>query len=281
MIRTPPGWGIEMLGQAMRTWPAPEAWDHATAEAPVVRRIGTRAIGNALRLGWQDFVSVRSDVLFLCLLYPIAGLVMARIALGHDMLHLLFPLASGFALLGPVFAVGLNEISRRREQGAEATWTAAFGIVRSPSFGAIVLLGLVLTILFLFWMLLAQLIYVLTLGPHAPPSVGVFVRQVAFTPAGRLMAVTGIGLGFVIACCAFAVSVVSFPLLLDRPVSLETAVLTSWRVVARNPGPMALWAVILAGGLIVGSVPALIGLVVVFPVLGHATWHLYREVVRR
>jgi uncharacterized membrane protein len=246
---------------------------------PVVRRIEVADLGDVLVKGLRDFAAYRTDVIFLCVVYPVAGLALARLAFGYDMLPLLFPLASGFALIGPVAAVGLYEMSRRREQGLAISWGDAFGVVRSPSFGAIVVLGLLLLAIFLLWLAAAYGIYRLTLGPEPPVSVASFVRDVFTTHAGWVLILAGVGVGFFFALAVLAISVVSFPLLLDREVGLGTAVRTSIRAVLANPGPMALWGLIVAGGLVIGSMPLLVGLVIVMPVLGHATWHLYRKVV--
>ena len=251
------------------------------APLPAVRRIELADLRDALGKGLSDLGAYRSDVVFLCIIYPIAGLVLAWLVSGYDMLPLLFPLASGFALIGPVAAVGLYEISRRREQGVDITWADAFGVVRAPAFGAILVLGLVLLAIFLLWLAAAQAIYLVTLGPEAPASIGAFVRDVFTTRAGWALIVVGVGVGFLFALLVLTISVVSFPLLLDRDVGLYTAVATSVRAVAANPGPMAAWGLIVAGGLVIGSIPVLLGLIIVMPVLGHATWHLYRKVVPR
>ena len=133
--------------------------------------------------------------------------------------------------------------------------------------------------IFLLWLLAANVVYQLTLGPAPPISIAAFTRDVFTTSAGWAMIVVGVGVGFLFALVVLAISVVSFPLLLDRDVGLHTAVRTSIRTVAANPGPMALWGLIIAGGLVIGSIPAFLGLIFVVPVLGHATWHLYRKVV--
>jgi uncharacterized membrane protein len=283
-IRNPAEWSVDQLKTAEQ---AVERAGHslrspaAGAPLPAVRRIELADLKDALASGLDDLGAYRSDVIFLCIIYPVAGLLLAWLAFGYDMLPLVFPLASGFALIGPVAAVGLYEISRRREQGDDVTWADAFGVVRAPAFGAIVVLGLLLLAIFLLWLAAAYAIYLVTLGPEPPASIGGFVRDVFTTGAGWAMIVVGVGVGFLFAVLVLTVSVVSFPLLLDRDVGLYTAVATSGRAVVRNPGPMAAWGLIVAGGLVIGSIPALLGLIIVMPVLGHATWHLYRKVVAR
>ena len=229
--------------------------------------------------GFDDFKACRTDVVFLCIIYPLVGLALARFAFDYNILPLLFPAASGFALLGPVAAVGLYEMSRRRERGLDARWSNAFDIVRSPSFVPILLLGILLLAIFLVWLAVAQLIYMMTLGPTPPVSLASFIQDVLTTGSGWTMIIVGTGVGFLFALAVLAISVVSFPLLLDREVGLGSAVTISMRVCAENPLPIAAWGVIVAGGLILGSIPAFLGLVFVMPLLGHATWHLYRKTV--
>ncbi len=283
MIRTPPGWGADVLTRAYHSivWTDSDAGQReAAGQAPVVvQRLGLADLRWALARGLEDFGASRTDVIFLCVIYPLVGLLLARLAFGYDMLPLVFPLASGFALIGPFAAIGLNEMSRQREQGRPAGWAEAFGVLQSPSIRAIIVLGAVLIVMFLFWLVLAQAIYNLTLGPLPPTSLTSFAHDVIYTHAGWTMALVGTGVGFVFAAVAMIISVVSFPMLLDRSVSLETAIRTSINVVRRNPVTMAVWGLIIAAGLVIGSIPLLLGLIVVMPVLGHATWHLYRRAV--
>jgi uncharacterized membrane protein len=283
-IRNPIEWGwdyvklaaltVGSLGRSLR---GSEEARHAPL--PAIRRIEAVALRDVLARGFSDFGAYRTDVIFLCLIYPIIGIVLARLTFGYEMLPLLFPLASGFALVGPVAAVGLYEMSRRREQGVEIGWADAFAVVRHPAFGAILVLGLVLLAIFLLWLLAAQGIYQLTLGPEPPVSIAAFVRDVFTTRAGWAMIVVGVCVGFFFALLVLTISVISFPLLLDRDVGLYAAVLTSIRAVVGNPVSMGIWGLIVAAGLVIGSIPAFLGLIIIMPVLGHGTWHLYRKVV--
>jgi uncharacterized membrane protein len=285
-IRNPAEWGVDQLKNANQ---AVERAGHSLrrpaetryAPLPAVRRIDLADLSDVLARGLSDFAAYRTDVIFLCIIYPVVGLVLASFAFGYGMLPLLFPLASGFALIGPVAAVGLYEMSRRREQGVNITWADAFGVVRAPAFGAILVLGLLLLAIFLLWLAAAYAIYYVTLGPEPPASVGAFVRDVFTTGAGWTMILVGVGVGFLFAVLVLMISVVSFPMLLDRDVGLYTAVATSVHAVVANPVPMAVWGLIVAGGLVIGSLPVFLGLILVMPVLGHATWHLYRKLVPR
>ena len=247
--------------------------------APAVRQISFADLRDSLRQGLDDFGAYRSDVVFLCAIYAVVGLVLARVAFGFGMLSLLFPLASGFALIGPFAAIGLYEMSRRREQGLSVSWGNAFDVPQRSGFGAIMVLGFGLIVLFFMWIYAAWLIYATTLGPAEPRSLSVFLHDVFFTPSGWALIVIGVGVGFLFAIIAMSISIVSFPLLLDRDVGLDTAIKTSVRAVRENPIPMAEWGLIVTAGLVLGSLPLFVGLVVVLPVLGHATWHLYRRLV--
>ena len=249
------------------------------AAGPVIRRIGLSDLRDALRRGWEDFKEVPSHAIILCVIYPILGLGIARAVLGYSVLPLLFPLAAGFALLGPFAALGLYELSRRRELGLRASAWDALDVFSSPSFGAMLGVGTLLLALFVTWIAVAQAIYVATFGYEGVTGVADFVRRVLTTPEGWWLIAIGCGVGFLFALVALCVSVVAFPLMLDRHASAGEAMVTSLRVVAANPVTIAAWGLIVAALLVVGSIPFFLGLAVVIPLLGHATWHLYRKVI--
>src|ERR1017187_4716065 len=249
------------------------------AAGPIVRTIGLSDLREALRLGWEDFKAVPTHAINLCMIYPVLGLVLARTVLGYSVLPLLFPLAAGFALLGPFAALGLYELSRRRESGEQASAWDAVEVLRSPSFGAMLGLGTLLLALFVTWVATAQAIYVAAFGYEAAAGIPDFARRVLTTSQGWWLIVIGCGVGFLFAVVALCISVVSFPLMLDRQAGAGEAMVTSIRAVAQNPVAMAAWGLIVAVLLVLGSLPFFLGLAVVIPLLGHATWHLYRKVI--
>jgi uncharacterized membrane protein len=268
-------WAFRDLGRFVI--PHPER--HAGQTVPQVRRLGLTDLRAALSEGAHDVGAFRDDVLFVGIVYPIAGLLLAAAAFNANLLMMLFPLASGFAILGPVAASGLYEMSRRRDQGEHVTWLDALRVFSSPAIGSIAVMGLVLLALFGLWLVAAYQIGVTTLGPETPPTLTMFLQQVFRSAASAPLILGGIGAGFLFAVLAFAIGVVTVPILLDRDVGLRIAILTSLKVVATNPGTMAVWAAIIAGLLALGSIPALVGLILVVPLLGHASWRLYQRAV--
>jgi uncharacterized membrane protein len=244
-----------------------------------VKTIELADLREALQAGWEDFKAIPTHAVMLAVIYPVLGLVLARTVHGLAVLPLLFPLAAGFAMLGPFAALGLYELSRLREKGQEPSASDALAVFKSASIGSILTLGFILLILFLVWVATAQSIYNANFGTTPASDIPGFFHQVLTTTPGHKLILFGCGAGFVFAIISLCISVVSFPLLLDRHANVADAVLTSLRAVAANPVTMAAWGLIVTALLVLGTLPFFLGLTVVIPVLGHATWHLYRKLI--
>jgi uncharacterized membrane protein len=254
---------------------------------PAIRRIGLADVFEALRRGLDDFRDNPTHLIFLGLVYPIVGIAVGRIAAGYDALPLVWPLFAGFALVGPFVAVGLYELSRRRERGLPVSTRNAFDIFHTPRIAAIGVLGFVYTFFFVLWLGIAQRLYDRIMGTDEITSIGSFLHDVFMTGPGWALIVLGTDIGFVFALLALTFGVVSFPILVDRDrdlgpstdVQMGIALRTSARAVLANPLALAVWGLVVVSGLVLGTVTLLVGLAVVVPVLGHATWHLYRRLV--
>ena len=276
--RNPVVWGWDQIRAAVQGRGG--AHPHAVLAAPPrIRSIGLADVRAALAEGIADFRADPTHYVFLCVIYPVLGLVLGRLASGQEALPLLFPLVAGFSLLGPFAAVGLYELSHRREAGQEIAWWHAFRVLDLPALGGILKLGLLLAGLFVLWLVAAEVIYLLTVAPLAPATLGALLKAVFTTWRGWVLLVAGNLVGLLFAVVALVLGVVSFPMMVDRGVRVELALQTSVRAVRANKLAMAGWGLIVAVALALGSVPFLLGLAVVFPVLGHATWHLYRRMV--
>lgn len=286
----------------------------ATHPAITIHAIGVDDLREALAQGWADFNAKRGDLLFVGLIYPLVGLAASLIALNQSLLVLIYPLAAGLTILGPAVASGFYELARRRERGEDDSWRHFFDVFKSPSIGAIAWLTLLLAALFVGWIFTAWALYGATFGPEPPASAAQFLSELFTTRYGWTLIIAGniIGLGF--AAAAMAISVFSFPMLVDQPIEAEiemgttirtvasnadkvaidvfsfpmlvgrpvgamVALMTSIRAVARNAGTMAIWGLIVAVILAIASIPLFVGLAVALPVLGYATWHLYTRVV--
>lgn len=279
-IGNPLSWSAQALGKGLTsTGDIVEELHPHEASPIVIRDIEIADLRHALSKGYEDFLAMRTDVMWMVLIYPVLGFVMVWFASTQSLLPLLFPLVSGFALLGPVVGVGLYEMSRRREAGLETHWSDGFNIAFSPAAAPMVVLGGYLMVLFVGWMMTALVLYNVTLGPAAPVSASAFLNDIFTTPAGLQMLGFGIALGFVFAALVLTTALISFPMLVDRRIGLPLAVATSVEVAWRNPLTVAVWGIIVAALLTLGFVTFFVGLIFVLPILGHATWHLYRRAV--
>jgi uncharacterized membrane protein len=250
----------------------------AKATSPEIRRIGVSDLAASLHDGLRDFAKAPVYGLFFGLFYALAGLALVGLAAVAEQYVVILPLIMGFALIGPFAAVGLYDVSRRLEAGLPLSFPAVLGVIRSHSTRQIMMLGFALMVLLLFWVRVALLIYALHFGlkpinPMSLPAEALLSqRMLVFLATGSL-----VGAGF--AACAFAISVFSFPHLLARDADFISAILLSIRAVLANLPVMLLWGMIVGAMLALAAAPLFLGLVVVLPILGHATWRLYRRVV--
>src|SRR5512140_1933174 len=245
---------------------------------PVVRRIGTADIAEALGQGLRDFQAIPLYGLVFGALYAAGGMVILLSLTAFGMVYLAYPLAAGFALIGPFVAIGLYEVSRRRETGQPVSIAAIWSTVRSR--GEIGWMAFVTLFIFVIWMYQVRLLIALLIGLNASfSSLHEFITVVLTTNEGLLFLAVGNAVGALLSLILFSLTVVSFPLLLDREVDFVTAMVTSVRAVVTSPLQMIGWAAVIVMVLIVSALPYFLGLIVTLPVLGHTTWHLYRRIV--
>jgi uncharacterized membrane protein len=246
--------------------------------APRIKKIEIDRPWSWLTRGWADLRKAPGVSIAYGLFFAIVGFILLGALWFLDWFYLVLPLSAGFMLMGPLVAVGLYEISRRLEAGDKPTLAhAATAIFRNTS--QILLMGVALMIFLLAWIRLATLIFALFFS-FRPPSLDNFVAEVFFQPESVPFLIVGIGTGAVLAALVFAISAVSIPMLLDKPqVNVATAIAASVQSVRLNLAPMAIWAAMIvlfaAGGLVAGYV----GLAVTMPIIGHATWYAYKDLI--
>lgn len=247
------------------------------ASDPGIRTIAFDAPWNWIAKGWADMrrapgISLAYGAVFtLVSLVILVGLYLA------GGLSLVLPLAGGFLLLGPMFAVGLYETSRNLEEGRAVSLSEMLLLgARSP--GQLAFMGVFLMILYFVWLEIAFLLFMLFLGPQSLQLENI-VPTLLFTGSGLGLLVVGTAVGAVLALVVFAVTAVSIPLLMRREIDVATAAIASVRAVANNPAPMLLWAVLIAAMMAFAFATLFIGMIIVFPLVGHATWHAYRSLI--
>ncbi len=263
----------------MNAMPDARSFSKSAGAAPIAMRVvPVEQPWKWLQAGWRDIQQAPSVSLTYGAVF--AGVAM-MLVIGLTLIgwqSLILALAGGFLLLGPILATGLYDASRRLERGEDANLADAAGDV----FGArsqIWLFGIVLLLAFFIWVQLAFLLFMLFLGTGSPPPMNAFLSTLLMTPRGLGLLIFGSSVGAVFATIIFGISVVSVPLLRVRDVDVVTAALTSLDVCRRNPKVMLLWAVLIAAIMGVGVLTAFVGLIVAFPLVGHATWHAFRDLI--
>ncbi len=252
--------------------------DHAkqAATRPEVRNLDLDDLKAALRAGWQDFRTAPQFGLFFAAVYVAGGWLILYALTATGQIWWTLPAAAGFPILGPFIACGLYEVSRRIEKAEPLSWSAVLGVIARQKDRQIPSIAAVVVVFFLFWNFLAHMIFALFLGLQAMTNISSSF-EVFFTLNGLTMLVIGSIVGAVFSSVLFALMVVSLPLLLDREIDFVTAMITSVAVVRRNPKTMLVWGVFIAAALFSGIALGFMGLFAVLPLLGHATWHLYRR----
>ncbi|MGV8938780.1 MAG: DUF2189 domain-containing protein [Allorhizobium sp.] len=252
-----------------------------TAPAPKLRieTISLSDIGAALVSGWRDFIRYPALGLFFGGIYALGGLFIVVVLAKYHLPWMIIPVAIGFPLVGPFVAVGLYEISRRREAGLPVTWRGVLAEVFRQRERQLSWMAFAVLFIFWIWIYQVRLLLALFLGFKIPASLGAFMAVVTTTPEGILFIIVGTLVGAVIATILFSVTVIAIPLLLDHDIDFITAMITSVRAVLENPVPMLAFGVIVSGAAFLAMAPAFLGLFIVLPLLGHATWHLYRRVI--
>jgi len=244
-----------------------------------IRTIGLSDLWRSLKEGYDDFNASPTTAVFLTVLFPLFVVLLTLFLVGGNLLHMAFPVVAGLTFIGPVVSVWLFEMSRRRERGLDFSWGSTFDFIHSAAFAPILALSVLMMLLYVGWLYMAQFLYFGLFADDAPVSASAFVSELLTTRRGAGLIVYGLGVGFIFAFTVLAISVVAFPLLLDRPASAATAVAVSIRAVTSNLMVMAAWGLIVIVLLAAGAIAFLVGLAAVLPILGHATWHLYRKVV--
>lgn len=253
---------------------------HGLPEASKVPAPRTMEVGDlrrALLAGWRDFRRKPMMGVFFSLIYVVGGWLIYLFLFVTEQTWWALPLTVGFPLIAPFLAVGLYEVSRRLERG-ETDWRRndIFGVVWRQRLRQLPLMSWVIIVYFLFWSFFAHMLFALFMGPSVLMNVSSSYAYL-LQPEGLSMLLVGSAFGAVFAFVLFCLTVISLPLLLDKELDFVTAMLTSIAVVKRNPKVMIGWGVVVAGLTFVAMLPALLGLFIALPVLGHASWHIYRS----
>jgi len=246
------------------------------APATVANNLELADLRAALAAGWRDFIAQPAFGLFFAGIYVAAGLFVCYALFTWGEAAWLIPAAAGFPLIAPFVAVGLYEVSRRREAGLPMSWSAVLSALRGRGDEQILSMGVIVFVAFGFWLMVAHGIFAIFL---AESGIGSESLELFQTQAGMMMLVVGSAVGALMALAFYSITVISLPMLVDREVDFLTAIIMSLATVRSNTFVMLAWAAWIAVALFIAMIPLFLGLLVVLPVLGHATWHLYRRAV--
>lgn len=255
--------------------PAP---DPGPDEIPLPVVVGLDAIPAVLAAGWRDFRTAPAFGLLFAAFYVLGGLVLTSVALASGQEWWLMPFIVGFPLIAPFAAVGLYEVSRRIEADQPLIWREVLSVVVAQKDRQVPSMAMVILLMFMFWVFVAHTTFALFMGVSALTNI-TSSPEVLLQGRGLVMLLAGTAIGAAFAAVLFSITVVGLPLILDREVDLVTAMIASFQAVATNPGVMLVWAAVIAGLLFLGFLPMFLGLFVVLPVLGHASWHMYRRLM--
>lgn len=247
---------------------------------PVVNRVTFADLRAALAAGVADFKRAPTFGLFFGAIYAGGGLLILACVLALNVSYLAYPLLAGSVLIGPFVAAGLYEVSRELESGRTPTWSSVMGMAFEQRKREMAWMAFVTIFAFIIWMYQVRLLLALFLGFASFTTLKEFLHVVLTTQDGLMFLAVGHVVGAALALGLFSITVISFPLLMDRDIDVVTAMITSVQTVLASPGPMIAWGVMVVALLTIGCAPAFLGLLVVLPILGHATWHLYRRAVR-
>ncbi len=244
-----------------------------------IRKLTMDDLKEVIRKGWDDFFAMPTHLPFLLIIYPLVTFMAVRYYGNFDILPVVFPAFAGFTLLGPIIALGMYELSRRRESGVDTSRWHTFQVIHSPHILSIAALSIILMVIYFIWMMAASFVYIDIIGGVVIQSVDEFINIIFLTAQGQRLIFVGCSMGLVFSIIVLCISVTSFPMLLDRQVNPIKAIEISINVAFENPVIIGAWGLIVAVSLFLGALPFLVGLAVVLPVLGHSTWHLYRKAV--
>jgi len=254
-----------------------QATELAPSPPPIIGTVGFNDLTAALKAGWRDFRRAPAFGLFFSFFYVLGGIL---IYLQLDVIGQSFwiiPLATGFPLLAPFFAVGLYEVSHRLEQGDDLDWAAILGVIFRQKDRQFPTMAAVIVFIFLFWLFIAHMIFALFLGLEPMTNILSDWQHTILSQKGLTMLAVGTAVGAACAFVLFSLTVMSLPLLLDRELDFITAMISSFQLVLANLVPMVCWGLVISALMLIGMLPFFLGLFIVLPVLGHATWHLYRH----